>query len=97
MYYKFDDLEQRTRYSQNKHIEVPQAAMRKYYEWRRLVRDYGHDPKTAAKSVSDANCEKLHGFTDTYSFRLTQEHRVVFVKRGNDITVLSVGGHYVRQ
>jgi Txe/YoeB family toxin of Txe-Axe toxin-antitoxin module len=94
-YYNFDDGEQKTRCSKGKHIEVPPAAMRKYYEWRRLVRDYGRDPKTAANSVSDANCEKLHG--DTYSFRLTQEHRVVFTKQGSDITVHSVGGHYVRQ
>ncbi|EFH7843350.1 hypothetical protein GJ336_18260 [Escherichia coli] len=69
--------------------------MRKYYEWRRRVRDYGHDPRTAANSVADANCEKLRG--DYYSFRLTQEHRVVFTMRGNDITVYSVGGHYGRQ
>lgn len=94
-YYNFDDGEQETRHRKNKHINVPPTAMRKYYEWRRLVRDYSHDPRTAANSVSDANCEKLQG--DTYSFRLTQEHRVVFTKRGNNVIVHSVGGHYVRQ
>jgi Txe/YoeB family toxin of Txe-Axe toxin-antitoxin module len=94
-YYNFNDSEQNLRYSKNKHIAVPVAAMRKYYEWRRLVRDYGHDPITAANTVSDANPERLQG--DTFSFRLTQEHRVVYTKQGNNITVLTVGGHYVRQ
>lgn len=94
-YYNFDDSEQRSRFNKNKHIPVPPAAMRKYFEWRRLVADYGHDPKTAANCVSDANPEKLHG--DTYSFRLTQEHRVVYSKLGNNITVHTIGGHYVRQ
>lgn len=69
-YYNFTDCEQQSRFSKNKHVPVPHAAMRKYYEWRRKVRDFGHDPKTAANSVCDANPEKLHG--DTYSFRLTQ-------------------------
>lgn len=94
-YYNFTDGEQQSRFSKNKHIPVPEAAMRKYYEWRRMVRDMGHDPKTAANYVCDGNPEKLHG--DTYSFRLTQEHRVVYTKVGNNITVHSVGGHYVRQ
>lgn len=94
-YYNFDDSEQEFRYSKKRHIEVPPAAMRKYYEWRRRVRDHGHDPRTAANAVSDANFESFH--SDCYSFRLTQEHRVVFTKRGNNITVHSIGGHYVRQ
>ncbi|HCM9089386.1 TPA: type II toxin-antitoxin system YoeB family toxin [Enterobacter kobei] len=94
-YYNFTDCEQQSRFSKNKHVPVPHAAMRKYYEWRRKVRDFGHDPKTAANSVCDANPEKLHG--DTYSFRLTQEHRVVYTKTGCNITVHSIGGHYVRQ
>lgn len=94
-YYNFDDGEQKLRHSKKRHIEVHPAAMRKYYEWRRLVRDYGHDPKSAANTVSDAKPEKLQG--DTFSFRLTQEHRVVYTKLGNNITVHSVGGHYVRQ
>lgn len=59
-YYNFTDCEQQSRFSKNKHVPVPHAAMRKYYEWRRKVRDFGHDPKTAANSVCDANPEKLH-------------------------------------
>ncbi|WP_414235623.1 type II toxin-antitoxin system YoeB family toxin [Enterobacter chuandaensis] len=94
-YYNFTDTEQQSRHRKNKHIPVPESAMRKYYDWRRMVRDLGYDPKTAANHVCDGNPEKLHG--DTYSFRLTQEHRVVYTKVGNNITVLSVGGHYVRQ
>lgn len=94
-YYSFDDGEQRLRFNKGKHIQVPPAAMRKYFEWRRLVANYGYDPKTAANRVSDANPEKLQG--NTFSFRLTQEHRVIFSKNGNNIIVHSIGGHYVRQ
>lgn len=94
-YYNFDDSIQRERFNKNKHIPVPPAAMRKYFEWRNRVDNYGHHPKTAAESICDAHFEYLGG--GVFSFRLTQEHRVVFFKRGNDISVLSVGGHYVRQ
>lgn len=94
-YYNFDDSIQRERFKRNKHIPVPPAAMRKYFEWRNRVANYGHHPKTAAESVCDAHFENFLG--DKFSFRLTQEHRVVFSKQGNNITVLTIGGHYARQ
>ncbi|TCT31543.1 YoeB-like toxin of type II toxin-antitoxin system [Providencia alcalifaciens] len=94
-YYNFDDSEQRARYNRNGHIPVPPSAMRKYNEWRRLIANYGYNPRTAAEHVGDTNPERLRG--NTFSIRLTQEHRVVYSIQGNNITVHSVGGHYVRQ
>lgn len=94
-YYKFDDSTQRDRFNRDRHIPVPPAAMRKYFKWRHRVTTYGHHPKTAAEYIGDANFEKLTG--DTFSFRLTQEHRVVLSIKGINVIVHSIGGHYVRQ
>lgn len=94
-YYIFDDSEQAKRFERNKHFIVPPAGMRKYFEWRRLVRDYGYDPRTAAANVFDGDPEKLEG--DTYTIRLTNHHRVVFTKRGNNVTVITIGGHHVKR
>lgn len=93
--YTVNDSAQAQRYSKGKHVQVPAAAMNKYYQWRRFVNEEGLDPKTAAKKVSDANPEKLHD--GTFSFRLSQEHRVIYSQSGDTVTVHSVGGHYVRQ
>ncbi|MDH5231045.1 MAG: hypothetical protein OEZ58_02255 [Gammaproteobacteria bacterium] len=72
---------------------IPAAAGAKYYAFRRLIRDNGHHPKTAAEQLGDSNYEDLGG--NKYSIRLSQEHRVYFTldQTALTVTVSEVGKH----
>lgn len=71
---------------------IPAAAMVKYYDFRRTVRD-GKHPKDAADYVGDLHYERISG--DRYTIRLNQEHRVFFdVSDGNKtVYVRKIGTH----
>ncbi len=71
---------------------IPGAAMSKYYEFRRTVRD-GKHPKDAADYVGDLHYEKISGAR--YTIRLSQEHRVFFdVSDHNQVVyVKKIGTH----
>ncbi|HGU0827223.1 TPA: hypothetical protein ACM6YF_004410, partial [Escherichia coli] len=69
----FDDSRARAAWNGDR-TAVPRAGMRKYYEWRRLIRDEGRTPKDAAEIVGDLHYERLKGGAeDFYSIRLTQK------------------------
>ncbi|HCP5927994.1 TPA: type II toxin-antitoxin system YoeB family toxin [Escherichia coli] len=90
----FDDSRARAAWNGDR-TAVPRAGMRKYYEWRRLIRDEGRTPGDAAENVGDLHYERLKGGAeDFYSIRLTQKHRVVFSVTGEVVTVYTIGGHY---
>ncbi|HHW5414144.1 type II toxin-antitoxin system YoeB family toxin [Citrobacter sp. Cpo090] len=92
-YMIFDDSRVRNAWNGNINA-VPQAGMRKYYEWRRLIRDGGSSPADAAAKVGDLHYERLRGRNGFYSIRLSQEHRVVFSVQNESVTVYTIGGHY---
>lgn len=87
-----NDQQARNTFNQGKHVQVPPAAMKKYYEWRQLIQG-GSDPKSAADEAGDMHYEKLKN-TDIYTIRLSQEHRVVFKIIGEMVQVIKIGGHY---
>ena len=75
-------------------IEVGAAGMRKYYEWRRLIRD-DINPRAAANQVGDTHYEQLGGHhRGVYTIRLSQLHRVVFTIAEQVVTVSHIGGHF---
>ena len=90
-----DDSEQRSKYDKGGHVDVPSAAMSKYFEWKRRITSsgYGEDPKTAARHAGDMHFERVG---DVYTIRLSQKHRVVFTinETRKQVKVLRVGGHY---
>lgn len=78
---------------------VPQAAIRTYKGWRKLVQ-LGTHPREALDSLNkDFNFESLSPKSakgQYYSIRLSQKHRVVFnmVDADHHVEVLSIGTHY---
>ncbi len=96
MTWTVDDSNQRILYNKGRHVDVPPAAMAKYYAWRKAIMD-GNHPKNAAEKVGDMNYEELLGtFRGTYTIRLAQEHRVAFEIRKtlNQVIIISIGGHF---
>ncbi|QTL41761.1 Txp40, insecticidal toxin (previously name A24tox) [Xenorhabdus budapestensis] len=83
--------------SKNGFANMDDAAKQKYSSFIKEVQK-GNDPITAAKNIGTANgsnFEKLQG-RDLFSIRLSQEHRVTFIKNDTDkiIEIQSVGTHY---
>ncbi|WP_118984908.1 Txp40, insecticidal toxin (previously name A24tox) [Photorhabdus sp. CRCIA-P01] len=83
--------------SGNGFANMDAAAKQKYSSFIKEVQK-GNDPATAAKNIgtaSGSNFEKLKG-RDLFSIRLSQEHRVTFIKNDPDkiIEIQSVGTHY---
>ena len=74
---------------------LPSAAMRKYYDWRRLIRDSNIAPKPAAEQVGDLNYKSLVGAPNQFEIRLNQHHRATFSVDGSTetVTVYQIGGH----
>lgn len=92
-----DDSAQRNAFNANKNVQVPPAAMARYFEWRRRIQQDGLHPKTAAERIGDMHFEQLSGkLKGTYTIRLSQEHRVAFhiASEQEVVQVFSVGGHY---
>ncbi|PLR40820.1 hypothetical protein CYR55_05955 [Chimaeribacter californicus] len=92
MGYIFNDDAASKAYQSGKSRAVHPAGMKKYYEWRRLIRDRGMSPSDSAKKVGDLHYEKLTG--NKCSIRLTQGDRVLFSVQGHNVTVYGIGGHY---
>ncbi|NLS55692.1 hypothetical protein [Hafnia alvei] len=75
---------------------VEPSGMRKYYEWRRLIRYMNLPPNDAAARVGDLRYERLpERGPYNFSIRLSQQHRVHFTvdNTAKRITVLSIGPH----
>lgn len=92
MGYIFNDDVAKKSYQSGKSRVVHPAGMKKYYEWRRLIRDRGVSPSDSAEKVGGLYFKRLTG--NQYSIRLTQGHRVLFSINGHNVTVLGIGGHY---
>lgn len=86
-----DDAALKARQS-GKSREVHPAAIKKYEEWRHLIKERGMSPVEAARQVGKLRIEKLTG--SMCSIRLTHVHRVLFSVDGQQITVHAIGGHY---
>ncbi|MBC8946054.1 Txp40, insecticidal toxin (previously name A24tox) [Xenorhabdus indica] len=83
--------------SKNGFANMDDAAKQKYSSFIKEVQK-GNDPITAARNIgteSGSNFEKLQG-RDLSSIRLSQKHRVTFIKNDTDkiIEIQSVGTHY---
>jgi Txe/YoeB family toxin of Txe-Axe toxin-antitoxin module len=90
-----NDNAQRARFNAGRHVQVPVAAMRKYYEWKHLITSEDLAPNVAADRVGDLHYEQLQGrHRGTYTIRLSQEHRVVFTIVGQQVIVSQIGGHF---
>jgi plasmid maintenance system killer protein len=94
MPWNVNDAQQRARFDAGRHVDVPAAGMRKYYEWTRLINS-NVAPNVAAGQVGDLHYEQLQGrHQGTYTIRLSQEHRVVFTIVGQQVVVSQIGGHF---
>jgi plasmid maintenance system killer protein len=99
MCFEFEDSEYREKiFNKGKSTKVNPAGMRKYFEWRRLIRD-GDSPQDAARAVGDTHYEQLKGKTyetySLYSIRLSQSDRVTFIYPSSSrIKIVGIGGHY---
>ena len=92
-----DDSMQRNRFNAGKHVPVPPAAMKKYFDWKSFITGQQMAPKTAADRVGDTHYEQLGGrFKGLFTIRLSQEHRVVFeIDQARQlVTVRQIGGHF---
>ena len=92
-----DDSAQRAAYDKNKHVPVPAASMRKYFDWKLAVERKNLHPKLAAEEVGDMHYEQLGGkMKGQYTVRLSQEHRAAFTfdETTKIVAVFRVGGHY---
>lgn len=93
MPFSFDDSAARLNWEKEKSISVPPAGMRIYHDWRRYILG-GRTPEDAARLAGDMNYERLQGYSNLFSIRLTKQHRVLFSVKGMTVKVLAIGGHY---
>lgn len=91
-----DDSNQRILYEKGKHVDVPPAAMAKYYAWRDAIKN-GNHPRNAADKAGDMNYEELLGiYKGIFTIRLAQGHRVAFeiYDTLQQVRIISIGGHF---
>jgi hypothetical protein len=87
--YTFNDAAALKARQSGKSREVHPAAMRKYEEWRHLIKDRGVSPVEAARQVGKLRIEKLTG--NMCSIRLTHVHRVLFLLMGSKLPSIPSG------
>ncbi|KAG0162811.1 hypothetical protein DFQ30_001226, partial [Apophysomyces sp. BC1015] len=51
----------REKFNNNRHTPVPKSGMRKYNDWRRMIKDDNIHPRVAAASFNDFHFEQLKG------------------------------------